>query len=111
MKTLKTININGNNFALPEGMSAKDIQALAGFLCTLSEVGREYDYDTGESIHFETLASSVILPRKQRNEAMAGYAAQYAQALTALLKRSPYDWFNFFPFWEQGVAARPASSA
>jgi hypothetical protein len=56
MKTLKTININGNNFALPEGMSAKDIQALAGFLCTLSEVGREYDYDTGESIHFETLA-------------------------------------------------------
>lgn len=56
MKTLKTININGNNFALPEGMSAKDVQALAGFLCTLSEVGREYDYDTGESIHFETLA-------------------------------------------------------
>ena len=56
MKTLKTININGNNFALPEGMTGKDIQALAGFLCTLSEVGREYDYDTGESIHFETLA-------------------------------------------------------
>jgi hypothetical protein len=56
MKTLKTININGNNFGLPEGMTGKDIQALAGFLCTLSEVGREYDYDTGESIHFETLA-------------------------------------------------------
>jgi hypothetical protein len=56
MKTLKTININGNNFALPAGMSGKDIQALAGFLCTLTEVGREYDYDTGESIHFESLA-------------------------------------------------------
>ncbi|WP_206434473.1 LpxL/LpxP family acyltransferase [Iodobacter ciconiae] len=55
----------------------------------------------GYNIHFETLASSVILPRKQRNEAMAGYAAQYAQALTALLKRSPYDWFNFFAFWDQ----------
>lgn len=55
MKTLKTINVNGNNFALPEGMSAKDIQALAGFLCTLTEVGREYDYDTGESIYYESL--------------------------------------------------------
>jgi len=56
MKTLKTININGNNFALPEGMTGKDIQALAGFLCTLTEVGREYDYDTGNSIHYESLA-------------------------------------------------------
>ncbi|MEJ2791893.1 acyltransferase [Iodobacter sp. LRB] len=55
----------------------------------------------GYRIHFETLASRVILPRGQRNEAMSGYAAQYAQAITALLKRSPYDWFNFFAFWDQ----------
>ncbi|MCX7208124.1 MAG: acyltransferase [Proteobacteria bacterium] len=55
----------------------------------------------GYHIHFETLASRVILPRGQRQDAMEGYAAQYAQALTALLKRSPYDWFNFFAFWDQ----------
>ena len=32
------IEINGNRFALPAGMSTKDVQALAGFLLTLQQV-------------------------------------------------------------------------
>jgi hypothetical protein len=51
MNTLKTININGNVFALPEGMSAKDIQALAGFLCSLSTVRSDYNYDTSTYLY------------------------------------------------------------
>ena len=35
---------------------------------------------------------------------MADYAQRYAQILTDLLKRSPYDWFNFFAFWDQAHA-------
>lgn len=52
-------------------------------------------------LHFETLAERVELPRGQRDTALSGYALQYAEAITALLKRSPYDWFNFFYFWDQ----------
>jgi hypothetical protein len=37
MKT-QIIEINGNRFALPAGMSTKDVQALAGFLLTLQQV-------------------------------------------------------------------------
>ena len=56
---------------------------------------------TGYSIHFELLAERVELPRGQRAAALQNYAAQYAAAVTGLLRRSPYDWFNFFPFWRQ----------
>ena len=52
MKTVKTISINGNAFALPEGMAAKDVQALAGFLCTLTQLNNEYNYDDSEYVYY-----------------------------------------------------------
>lgn len=51
MKSVKTISINGNVFALPEGMTAKDVQALAGFLCALSTLRHDYNYDTSEYLY------------------------------------------------------------
>ena len=56
----------------------------------------------GESyrVRFEKLTERVELPRGQREAAAAKYVAQYAQKLEQLCRESPYDWFNFFPFWE-----------
>lgn len=54
----------------------------------------------GHAVVFDRLAERVELPRGQRTKALAGYAAQFAHRLEALLARSPYDWFNFFPFWD-----------
>ena len=51
MNTLKTISINGNMFALPEGMPAKDVQALAGFLCSLCTVRNDYNYDSSTYLY------------------------------------------------------------
>ncbi|KFA91445.1 acyltransferase [Archangium violaceum] len=64
----------------------------------------------GYTIRFECLAERVELPRGRREAALSGYAQHYAERLTALLKRSPLDWFNFFPFWDQAhvsVSAKP----
>lgn len=62
----------------------------------------------GYTIRFECLAERVELPRGRREAALSGYARLYAERLTALLKRSPLDWFNFFPFWIQtNVPAKP----
>ncbi|MFC4160462.1 LpxL/LpxP family acyltransferase [Chitinimonas lacunae] len=55
----------------------------------------------GYALHFEQLAEQVVLPRGRREAAMAEYAGRFARALTGLVARSPYDWFNFFPFWDQ----------
>lgn len=55
----------------------------------------------GYGVYFETLSERVLLPRADRQAALQQHAQQFADALTALLRRSPYDWFNFFPFWDQ----------
>ena len=65
-------------------------------------------HGTGYSVHIEQLAERVQLPRADRIGAMGDYAARYAAWLEGCVQRSPYDWFNFFPFWDQG---RHASSA
>ena len=56
----------------------------------------------GESyrVRFERLAERVDLPRGRREEAAKEYVTRYAQKLEQLCRESPYDWFNFFPFWE-----------
>ena len=52
MKTVKTLSINGTSYALPEGLPAKDIQSLAGFLCSLTAMGSEYNYDNSEYVYY-----------------------------------------------------------
>lgn len=55
----------------------------------------------GYRLYFNQLADRIQLPRREREAAMAVYAQRYVDALTEWLVRSPYDWFNFFPFWDQ----------
>jgi predicted LPLAT superfamily acyltransferase len=55
----------------------------------------------GHVVHFDLLAESVTLPRKDREGALRSLAAAYVQRLESLVQRSPFDWFNFFPFWDQ----------
>ncbi len=52
-------------------------------------------------VSLQCLAERVVLPRARRTEALQEQARIYADALTRLLVRSPFDWFNFFPFWDQ----------
>lgn len=58
------------------------------------------------TIRFVHLTGQVVLARASRVEAITGLATRYAAEVTALLRRSPYDWFNFFPFWDQTHAQR-----
>jgi len=55
----------------------------------------------GHLVRFEQLAEAVTLPRKDREAALRSLAVAYVQRLEALVLRSPFDWFNFFPFWDQ----------
>ncbi|MGJ4748778.1 hypothetical protein ACQV5M_20625, partial [Leptospira sp. SA-E8] len=60
-------------------------------------------------LHFEPIAQQVLLPRASRDAALAELAARYARSLEAALARSPYDWFNFYPFWDSPASAAPAA--
>ena len=59
----------------------------------------------GYGLRIAPLAQQVELPRARRDAALAEYAAAYAAELERRLVHAPYDWFNFFPFWDQGEDA------
>ncbi len=52
-------------------------------------------------VSFERMTDRVKLPRNDRDRALAAYARQFAVWLEARLQDAPYNWFNFFPFWDQ----------
>lgn len=59
---------------------------------------------------FETLAERVELPRTGRAEAIDPLIAHYAARLERYLRTAPYNWFNFYDFW-QPAGARAAAAA
>lgn len=82
---------------------------LAALLkCPLFAMGCIRQGDSHEVV-FERLAERVVLPRGDRLSACAAYAAEFARGIERLLARAPYEWFNFFSFWNQpgALAARP----
>ena len=50
-------------------------------------------------VHFELLRDSISLPRKDRDQALAVLAAEYAARLEYFCLRAPLQWFNFYDFW------------
>jgi hypothetical protein len=91
---MKVISISGSRFVLPEGMSTKDIQALAGFLATLVLVHSEYNYVNGENMYYThggatvqledmelmSKADAVAMEKKTRAEYTAKRDAERASA-------------------------------
>lgn len=93
------VNFLGHEAPLPVGA-----YVLAHLLrCPLLLLACTHEGKNGYRLHFELLAERLELPRGGRAAALQAHAQQYADALQRLLRRSPYDWFNFFPFWDQHV--------
>jgi predicted LPLAT superfamily acyltransferase len=83
---------------------------LASLLkCPLVMMGCIRQGDTHEIV-FERLADDIHLPRADRLGACAAYASEFAQRLERLLARAPYEWFNFYAFWDQPVGAAASLS-
>ncbi|CAN7494766.1 acyltransferase [Acidovorax sp. LjRoot66] len=78
--------------------------------CPLYFMGCVHD-GAGYAVEFVPLAERVLLPRARREQALAEYAGLFAQQLERMLRKAPYDWFNFFPFWDQAAPARPVPAA
>ncbi|HEX5803113.1 MAG TPA: acyl-CoA synthetase [Azospira sp.] len=55
-------------------------------------------------IHFEALADFAQTARGERDAAIAAAQQRYAARLEHFCRVAPYNWFNFFDFW-QGAAA------
>jgi predicted LPLAT superfamily acyltransferase len=60
--------------------------------------GRRY------ALSFELFADRVEIPRDARNQALDDVLRRYAQRLEHYARLEPYNWFNFYDFWQQDDA-------
>ena len=51
-------------------------------------------------LRFERFAERIDLPRARREEALRDWLARYAARLAETCRAHPYNWFNFYDFWE-----------
>lgn len=56
------------------------------------------DYD----VYFEKFADQITLARNQREEQARVLAQRYAERLEFYAREAPYNWFNFYDFWNDG---------
>ena len=59
--------------------------------------GNRYD------LHFETFAQSIKIPRNDRATQLQVWAQRFAARLEYYARRYPYNWFNFYDFWDHSV--------
>ena len=57
--------------------------------------GNRYD------IHFELFAERIQLSRNERQKHLNQWAQRYSDRLAFYAQRAPFNWFNFYNFWEQ----------
>lgn len=62
------------------------------------------------AIHFDTLADFSAVARGQRDVAVQAAITRYAALLDQYCREAPYNWFNFFDFWQPAAAATPPKS-
>ena len=51
-------------------------------------------------IFFEKFADHIVLNREQRSEEIQQWIQRYVERLEHYARLAPYNWFNFYPFWD-----------
>ena len=54
---------------------------------------------------FEAFADRVEIPRENRAAALDAVIARYARRVEHYIHEAPYNWFNFYDFWQQDLHA------
>src|SRR5690606_22090469 len=67
--------------------------------------GRRYD------LVFEPFSDGVRAPRRERAEVVASLIRRYAARLEHHVRDAPFNWFNFYDFWEDREHSRNQQDA
>lgn len=81
-------------FPLGPWRLAAMLQRPVFFMAGLYLGGNRYE------IRFERIADFSDTPRGERPAAMAGAQRAYVEVLERTLRASPWNWFNFYDFWQ-----------
>ena len=100
------VQILGASASLPGGpfRMAALLQRPVMFMTGLYLGGNRY------AIHFVPLADFSAVAQDQREVAIQAAITRYAALLDQYCREAPYNWFNFFDFWQPASAATPSKS-
>jgi predicted LPLAT superfamily acyltransferase len=104
--TLYPVQILGTNANLPSGpfRMAALLRRPVVFMTGLYLGGNRY------AIHFDPLADFSTVARGQRDAALEVAITRYAALLDQYCRKAPYNWFNFFDFWQPAPTTTPPKS-
>lgn len=90
------VNFLGHSTIFPQGpwLLASLLRVPVNVLFCLKEHNNYH-------LYLERMVEQVSLPRGKREESIQAYAQQYADILAKYCCQSPWQWFNFFEFWNQ----------
>jgi predicted LPLAT superfamily acyltransferase len=101
--TLHPVQILGAVAYLPGGpfRMAALLRRPVVFMTGLYLGGNRY------AIHFDPLADFSAVARDQVDAAMEAAITRYAALLDQYCRKAPYNWFNFFDFWQPAAPSPP----
>jgi predicted LPLAT superfamily acyltransferase len=104
--TVYPVQILGTNANLPSGpfRIAALLRRPVVFMTGLYLGGNRY------AIHFDPLADFSTVARDQRDAALEVAITRYAALLDQYCRKAPYNWFNFFDFWQPAPTTTPPKS-
>jgi predicted LPLAT superfamily acyltransferase len=104
--TLYPVQILGTNANLPSGpfRMAALLRRPVVFMTGLYLGGNRY------AIHFDPLADFSTVARGQHDAALEVAITRYAALLDQYCRKAPYNWFNFFDFWQPAPTTTPPKS-
>ncbi len=98
-EALRPVRILDADANLPVGpfRMAALLQRPVVFMTGLYLGGNRY------AVHFDALADFSDVARGQRDAAVEAAIIRYAALLDQYCRKAPYNWFNFFDFWQTGT--------
>jgi len=99
MGSEKSVNCSflGEMAQFPAGpmLLASVLKVPVVFFVGLHTGGNRYE------LYFEKLADKVVIDRKQRDADLQRWTQLYADRLECYARKAPYNWFNFYNFWNE----------
>jgi predicted LPLAT superfamily acyltransferase len=88
-------NIFGTKASFPTGpmLLSVALNVPVVLFYGLYKGGQRYD------IHFELLTEAPNVSRKERNTIIDSLTCRYAEQLEYYARQAPYNWFNFYDYW------------
>jgi len=96
-----TCRFFGHDAAFPAGpmLLASALKVPVILFFGIYRGGNRYD------IHFEVLADRIELPRREREAHLRQWTQRYVDRLEYHARQAPYNWFNFYDYWEDTPAS------